>query len=164
MRVKVDNSALPRYARKGRGSTETESDMIREILLLQVRHSWSWELQWAPRECNEAADALSKQDMERFHRNESTPHTQVSVGPGDLMLPSGRHHMTPAEVSRAVCGSGMDDAPPLPQRWDQEHRPHRKALPNPRAYECQGSGQEWHELPLRWDPLAAQLETDGLPR
>ena len=149
VRVNVDNSALPRYARKGRGSNETESDMIREILLLQVRHGWSWELQWVPRELNEAADALSKQDMARFHQCAPTPHTQITTTPAHLELPSGRYHMTPQEVQHAVCGSGMDDEPMQPQPWTQKHRPHRAIF--------MPLDSDTSSLPL-WDMLGRQVE------
>lgn len=149
VRAQVDNAALPRNARKGRGSTETESDMIREILLLQVRYGWSWELQWVPRERNEAADALSKQDMPRFHRCTSTPRTHVETAPAHLALPSGRYHMTPREVSAAVCGSSIEDAHLHPQQWSQQHRPHRAIF--------MPLDSDTSSLPL-WEMLGQQVQ------
>lgn len=68
MQVRVDNAALVPKMRRMYSSVEAESDndIIREIALLQAVHGWSWELCWVPRAQNEAADALSKNDMKRF--------------------------------------------------------------------------------------------------
>ena len=66
VRVQVDNQGLVPMFRKGRGKKPMENDMVREICMLQVAQGWSWELQWIQRERNEAADALSKDDMPRF--------------------------------------------------------------------------------------------------
>ena len=46
--MQVDNYALVPAFRKGRGRTEQESDMVREIALLQVTQGWSWEVAWIP--------------------------------------------------------------------------------------------------------------------
>jgi hypothetical protein len=130
VQVHVDNDILLRRLAKGRGKTPAESNMIREIYLLQVCGSWSWELQWMPRELNEAADALSKNDMPRFLSNVTGTRTELAVPPLALCLPTGREVMRPSDVRRAVCASGlgkeaqparaifMPTAPPEPsQLW-----------------------------------------------
>ena len=111
VQVRVDNNAILRFFKKGRGRRQEESDIVREVYLLQVKHQWAWTLRWVPRERNEAADALSKNDMDRFWANAPPGLREVALQPQQLELPSGRVAMSRTHVRNAVCASGLGDAP-----------------------------------------------------
>ena len=111
VQVRVDNDAILRFFKKGRGRRQEESDIVREVYLLQVKHQWAWTLRWVPRERNEAADALSKNDMDRFWANAPPGLREVALQPQQLELPSGRVAMSRTHVRNAVCASGLGDAP-----------------------------------------------------
>ena len=85
--IQVDNRALVPMFKKGRAKKPQENDMVREICILQVAQGWTWQLQWIQRELNEAADALSKDDMPRFWSNTSGARTAITVAAADLELP-----------------------------------------------------------------------------
>jgi site-specific DNA-cytosine methylase len=86
-KVWVDNESLVPLFRKGYSRRADENDMVREIYTLQAAADWSWEICWTPREANEAADALSKNDMRRFHANIKGDRTRVLVDSSHLLLP-----------------------------------------------------------------------------
>ena len=154
--MQVDNYALVPAFRKGRGNTEQESDMVREIALLQVTQGWSWEVSWIPRALNEAADALSKNDMPRFWANVEGTRAQLTVSPAQLRLPRpggpcgrGVLHRGRSTAPRALLGSGRERPP-----GGDPHRPHRAVLlPSP-----QGAGAPlWGQLTQQVHYVQAQL-------
>ena len=53
----------------------------------RIKHSWTWEVQWIPRELNDAADALSKNDMQRFSKARCTSARELDVLPEHLAVP-----------------------------------------------------------------------------
>ena len=88
IRLKVDNYALVSLFRKMSSSTTMYNDMVREIALLQVLYGWTWEVVWVPREQNEAADALSKNEMNKFYAlTKDAPRRRLEVPPAKLLLP-----------------------------------------------------------------------------
>ena len=64
--VKTDNQAVSRLIKKMYTARECDNDLLREIAMWQMMDGWQLEMQWIPREHNDAADALSKNDMPRF--------------------------------------------------------------------------------------------------
>ena len=100
--ISVDNHALPRACERLTSRSRTECAMLHEIAMLQIRDGWTWEVTWIPRELNDAADALSKNDMQRFyaagHRGCSERHVpnsamrvpSVDMDETPYVLPSGK--------------------------------------------------------------------------
>ena len=130
--MQVDSYALVPAFRKGRGNTEQESDMVREIALLQVTQGWSWEVSWIPRALNEAADALSKNDMPRFWANVEGTRAQLTVSPAQLRLPRpggpcgrGVLHRGRSTAPRALAGNGRRGGIPIGPTG-QSCCPHRR--------------------------------------
>ena len=64
---------------KMRSSKLGDNEVLQEIAMLQALDGWSWEVTWVPRERNEAADALSKNDMQRFESIMGAGMTEVQV-------------------------------------------------------------------------------------
>ena len=138
VRVTVDNAALPPMIRKGRSKRQQETDMVREIVLLQAQHGWSWAVEWRPREQNEAADALSKNDMPRFWSNVTGSRQEIAIRKQDLQLP---------EVGGDSKGlkSTM-----VAKAWGAAHRPHRRVLRELSTEVLHG--------PALWDMLGGQVQ------
>jgi hypothetical protein len=75
-----------------------ENDMLREIILLQAKHGWTWTVVWIPRALNDAADALSKNDAKRFWSHMTSPLEQKLPTQAQLALPRRDH--TPWAATR----------------------------------------------------------------
>ena len=174
VRIKVDNDALIRIFRKGRGKRPEESDIVREIAILQVAHGWDWSLQWVPRELNEAADALSKNDMARFIENAGSRLTEVDVPQSALRLPSGRFSMPQRDIDAMVCASGAISAA-CSKRTQRSNRPvpcasgltkpgkgtapiHREII---RPVSVRPGSGLWHGLGHRVDDITTYMPTSG---
>ena len=87
--IELDSLGLKNIVRKGRHRDKRMNDILKELALWQVKCNFTLEPQWVRRCYNEAADALSKDDMSRFWRNVQGNRTQLTVLEEHLRLPDG---------------------------------------------------------------------------
>ena len=64
------------------------NDIIRELASVQMKHDFKLNPTWVCRCYNEAADALSKNDMPRFGANVRGNRSKISLSSSGLALPS----------------------------------------------------------------------------
>ena len=166
VRVQVDNAAVKHAFHKGRGKNQDETDMVREVLLIQAKQGWSWEVEWVPRELNDPADALSKNDIERFRQGTGGKWMlQRHVTAEDLALPvvgaaeqahrnkrlgRGKEQKAQTGVRQGLTG-GV---------WGPEQKPHRRILEaraNPKT-RLQGKDL-WDHLGSQVKHVEGQLKT-----
>jgi len=86
--VQLDSLGLVHTLRKARHKHPAINAILTEISTLQIRHGFCIEARWIRRCRNEAADALSKNDMPRFWRNVSGDRTRTEVLPAHLRRPA----------------------------------------------------------------------------
>ena len=139
--VRVDNAALVPLFRKARGKRQDETDMVREIILLQALQGWTWTVIWVPRDANEAADALSKDDMPRFWANVEGSRTELAVRACHLQLPWG---------DATMAGKG----------WGKEQKVHRAIFKHMSA-SPENTGGLWNMLDGQVRHLEKQLPQAG---
>ena len=90
--MQLDSLALVHTIRKGRHQHQPINDILRELTHLQLKHGFHMRPTWIRRCYNEAADALSKDDMPRFWANISGDRTQSVLSDRDLALPMEEVH------------------------------------------------------------------------
>jgi site-specific DNA-cytosine methylase len=117
--MQVDNLAMESLLRKMYTSRQEENDILREIALLQAVHGWSWDVIWRPREENDAADALSKNDLRRFHNTMPECLVEMAVSAEDVAPP----RLEVRGRRRAIVGAGLG-----PQDIRELQRPTRAVL------------------------------------
>jgi hypothetical protein len=93
--MEMDSLGLKKVIERGRHRDRKINDILKELSLLQVKFDFTLEPQWIRRCRNEAADALSKDDMERFWRNVMGNRTQIMVEAAHLRVPDGTLTGTP---------------------------------------------------------------------
>ena len=126
--VAVDNRSLPNATRRLTSPSPIECMMLREIALLQIKHGWTWEVSWIPRELNEAADALSKNDMPRFRREGPSAAAELRVTPEHLRVPEvDVHHVAPRS-QRKRQRRGREALPHGTGRSHEQHDPARPTI------------------------------------
>ena len=86
--VRLDCLALVAKLRNGRHQHQPINDIIRELASLQMKHDFRLNPTWVRRCYNEAADALSKNDMPCFGANVQGNRSKVNLSSSDLVLPS----------------------------------------------------------------------------
>ena len=94
--MRLDCLALVHTMRKGYHQHEGVNAIMQELSDLQIKHSFSLRPTWVRRCWNEAADALSKNDMPRFWQNIKGDRTLVKLEP---------HHLAPPLGGRGQCFS-----------------------------------------------------------
>ena len=147
--VRVDNRALVPAMRKMRSSRQADNDILRELALLQAVHGWSWTVRWIPRELNDAADALSKDDMQRFRKS-------FPKGMSELKVQA--KHLEPPRLK--VFAGGARRAAPHPAR-----RPARMVLGQPITSAGSGSALEqqlWLQLATLKRQIRAPADSTGV--
>ena len=86
--VELDSLGLTQIHRKGRHAHPAINAILRELTTLQMQHGFLLDPRWIRRCHNEAADALSKNDMERFWSNIEGGRTKIMITKGDLRRPA----------------------------------------------------------------------------
>ena len=86
--MRLDCLALVATLRNGRHQHQPINDIIRELASLQMKHGFKLNPTWVRRCYNEAADALSKNDMPRFWANVQGNRSKINLSSSDLALPS----------------------------------------------------------------------------
>ena len=107
VRVAVDNKALVPLLRKMRSSRAGDNEILQEIALLQALHGWDWDVYWIPREKNDAADALSKNDMQRFERCMGTGMRELKVSTEITRPPMVSARLLSQSVTAAAAARGF---------------------------------------------------------
>ena len=167
VQVAVDNAALVPLFRKMRGKRAHETEMVREIALLQATDQWSWSVVWVPRERNEAADALSKDDMQRFWRErQGAACSRMEVAADHLRLPGapvlrggawGRAQRMPREIFQRPGGTVQGNAV-----WDMLGRNlHHVEQQLPRAAHTTGVNRYLELANATGRAVADMLPQDG---
>ena len=87
--IELDSLGLKNTVGKGRHRDRKINDILKELFLLQVQHDFVIEPMWVRRCHNEAADALSKDDMDRFWKNVMGNRTQLVITDEHLKAPDG---------------------------------------------------------------------------
>ena len=108
--MRLDCLTLVATLRNGRHQHQPINDMIRELASLQMKHDFRLNPTWVRRCYNEAADALSKNDMPRFGANVQGNRSKVNLSSSDLALPS------VATMPRSNIIGGVCTAPGLRPR------------------------------------------------
>ena len=85
--MRLDCLALVATLRNGRHQHEPINDIMKGPTSLQIRHSFKLNPAWVRRCYNEAADALSKNDMPRFWANVQGNRLKIDLSSDDLALP-----------------------------------------------------------------------------
>ena len=89
--MRLDCLALVDTLRKGYHQHQPLNDILQELSSLQIQHNFVLRPMWVRRTWNEAADALSKNDMARFWANVEGDRTLLTLTPSHLRPPdSGR--------------------------------------------------------------------------
>jgi hypothetical protein len=86
--VELDSLGLVQICRRGRHKHTGINAILRELAMLQIRHHITLDTTWVRRNLNEAADALSKDDMDRFWKNIRGDRTQIMLTPDHTRLPA----------------------------------------------------------------------------
>ena len=168
--VNVDNYALPRTLRRMTSPNAVESAMLREIALLQIQHHWSWTVTWIPREENDAADALSKNDMPRFRASGPAHATELVVRPQHMRVPAAEaaaHVAASQTAAQEVAGDDTSTAIPAGRGRDAHAagvRPTR-VLFQPTTQPLNNSTLESHlrgQLTTFWRSLSAESSKSGV--
>ena len=73
--------------RNGRHQHQPINDIIKELASLQIKHKLKLNPAWVRRCYNDAADALSKNDMPRFGANVQGNRSRINLSSDDLALP-----------------------------------------------------------------------------
>ena len=143
--MRLDSLGLVQTLRKGRHQHEPINDILRELTHLQVHHGFVLHASWIRRTYNEAADALSKDDMPRFWANTTGDRTRIYPTPADL---------TPPMSEAALDSMGAERRCPANTAADRS----QKASAAPCANQIVGSGrrhsaaQAWQPRPPKQDP------------
>ena len=114
--VELDSLGVVQTLRKGRHSEKRINDILQELATLQMKHGFELGATWVRRCWNEAADALSKDDMERFWRNIEGDRTQIIVTPEHLRTPGDQTHT-----------AGMRRTTTEKRRWEPRPTRHIKS-------------------------------------
>jgi hypothetical protein len=101
--MRLDCLALVAAMNKGRHQHEPINDIMSELNHLQMKHDFVLTPSWVRRFKNEAADALSKDDMPRFWHNIQGDRTLIELTPDHLRLPTNAHgprraRLTPTKI------------------------------------------------------------------
>ena len=86
--IELDSLGLVTTVRRGRHRHHGINAILRELTELQMAGGFTIDPRWVRRCHNEAADALSKNDMPRFWRNVHGDRTQLVIGKGHLRVPA----------------------------------------------------------------------------
>ena len=113
--IELDSLGLTAIHRKGRHPHPGINAILTELTNLQLQHGFTIETRWVRRCHNEAADALSKNDMPRFWSNIQGTRTEIELKP--------QHLARPAHAKTA----GMRRTKAQQQEWDT--RPPRQVAP-----------------------------------
>ena len=84
--MRLDCLALVATLRNSRRQHEPINDILKELASLQIKHSFKLNPAWVRRCYNEAADALSKNDMPRFWANVQGNRSKMNLSSDDLAL------------------------------------------------------------------------------
>ena len=87
--IELDSLGLVQTCKKGRHKHPGINAILRELSVLQMKHHFSIETRWVRRCLNEAADALSKDDMGRFWKNIQGDRTMIMVTADHVRRPAG---------------------------------------------------------------------------
>ena len=85
--MRLDYPALVAAMKKCRHQHEPINDIMSELNHLQMKHDFVLTPAWVRRFKNEAADALSKDDMARFWHNIQGDRALIELTPDHLRLP-----------------------------------------------------------------------------
>jgi hypothetical protein len=132
--MRLDCLALVHTLRKGYHQHDAVNAIMRELSNLQIKHSSSLRSMWVRRCWNEAADALSKNDMERFLSNVEGNRTLVKLEP---------HHLAPP-LSNGIRGL-------VPGKRKPQHR--GRNAPSINVLAAQGGLRERHGQTFERRPL-----------
>ena len=102
--MELDSLGLKNIIKKGRHRDKQMNDILKEMTLWQVKYNFTLEPQWVRRCYNEAADALSKDDMSRFWRNVQGNRTQITVSTDHLRMPDGTLGAAPCQSAPGKTG------------------------------------------------------------
>ena len=97
--MRLDCLALVATLRNGRHQHEPINDIMKELASLQIKHNFKLNPAWVHRYCNEAADALSKDEMPRVGANIQGDRSRISLSDAGLALPK-----TTAMPSSCIIG------------------------------------------------------------
>ena len=96
--MRLDCLALVAALNKGRHQHEPINDIMSELNNLQMKHNFVLRPTWIRRFKNEAADALSKDDMPRFWHNIQGDRTLIKLTEEHLKLPSSANRPRAVEL------------------------------------------------------------------
>ena len=113
--VELDSLGLTQACRRGRHKHPGINAILRDVAMAQIRHDFTMETRWVRRCHNEAADALSKNDMDRFWGNIKGDRTQIILTAEHTKLPA--HSKT----------GGMRRTARQREKWDE--RPVTRVAP-----------------------------------
>ena len=104
--MRLDCLALVHTLRKGYHQHDAVNAIMQELSKLQIKYSFTLRPMWVRRCWNEAADALSKNDMERFWRNVQGDRTLITLEPHHLAPPLNvvPDNLKPQRHSRSATG------------------------------------------------------------
>ena len=119
--MRLDCEALVHTLRKGYHQHDAVNTIMQELSDLQIKHSFTLQPMWVRRCWNETADALSKDNMDRFWLNVKGDRTLTKLEPHHLAPPlaSSIQGSGPRKPKRSIQGSG----PKRPKRSRHGHRP-----------------------------------------
>jgi len=112
--MRLECLALVAAMNKGRHQHEPINDIMSELNHLQMKHDFVLTPSWVRRFKNEAADALSKDDMPRFWHNIQGDRTLIGLTPDHLRLPTNAHgprraRLTPTRIKpKPTAGERRD--------------------------------------------------------
>ena len=102
--IELDSLGLVQACKRGRHKHTGINAVLRELAMIQIRHHITLNTTWVRRNQNEAADALSKDDMPRFWKNIRGDRTQIMLRPEHMRVPAwsktGGMRRTTAERAR----------------------------------------------------------------
>jgi hypothetical protein len=112
--VELDSLGLTQTLRRGRHKDPRINDILKELALHQVEHGFELKGAWVRRCWNEAADALSKDDMDRFWRNVKGDRTEIQVTEDHRRMPGETHpgHIRTGGMRRTAAEKLRWDARP----------------------------------------------------
>ena len=112
--IELDSLGLVQTLRKGRHKDPKINDILQELALQQIEHKFELSGTWIRRCWNEAADALSKNDMPRFWANVEGPRTEITVEADHLLPPRHCRDVTSTGGMRRTAKDRMewDNRPP----------------------------------------------------
>jgi site-specific DNA-cytosine methylase len=87
--VELDSLGLVQTYKKGRHKHPGINAILRELSSIQMEHHFTLHTRWVRRNLNEAADALSKDDMDRFWRNVRGDRTMIVTTAHHVRQPAG---------------------------------------------------------------------------